>query len=176
MCFFFFQAEDGIRDLTVTGVQTCALPIFIAGNTFNDKQSVALAVASTSLSPVASATIQNNSFITAPTSSGYGSLDLRGAWQGQVTGNTFTGLGTPGATGIVLNQYLSYGSPSVAINNNRFGVTAGSNRFALKTAPGPIIQIDAAQNDWNIYDAAQIPAGNFDHWYRGARTQALLPA
>src|SRR2546430_13546483 len=25
---FFFQAEDGIRDLTVTGVQTCALPIY----------------------------------------------------------------------------------------------------------------------------------------------------
>src|SRR6266568_2501839 len=28
--FFFFQAEDGIRDGTVTGVQTCALPIFAA--------------------------------------------------------------------------------------------------------------------------------------------------
>src|SRR5690349_23652000 len=27
-CSFFFQAEDGIRDLYVTGVQTCALPIF----------------------------------------------------------------------------------------------------------------------------------------------------
>src|SRR5256886_11708680 len=27
--FFFFQAEDGIRDLTVTGVQTCALPISV---------------------------------------------------------------------------------------------------------------------------------------------------
>src|SRR5699024_200758 len=27
--FFFFQAEDGIRDRNVTGVQTCALPIFI---------------------------------------------------------------------------------------------------------------------------------------------------
>src|SRR2546429_7970130 len=27
MCFFFFQAEDGIRDVAVTGVQTCALPI-----------------------------------------------------------------------------------------------------------------------------------------------------
>src|SRR2546426_4171115 len=26
-CFFFFQAEDGIRDYKVTGVQTCALPI-----------------------------------------------------------------------------------------------------------------------------------------------------
>src|SRR5690606_41110437 len=28
-CFFFFQAEDGIRDFHVTGVQTCALPIFV---------------------------------------------------------------------------------------------------------------------------------------------------
>jgi len=30
--FFFFQAEDGIRD-GVTGVQTCALPIFVSTNT-----------------------------------------------------------------------------------------------------------------------------------------------
>src|SRR6478735_11264568 len=29
--FFFFQAEDGIRDYKVTGVQTCALPICLAG-------------------------------------------------------------------------------------------------------------------------------------------------
>src|SRR5260370_20325796 len=28
--FFFFQAEDGIRDSSVTGVQTCALPISVA--------------------------------------------------------------------------------------------------------------------------------------------------
>src|SRR5256885_244492 len=30
--FFFFQAEDGIRDYKVTGVQTCALPILTAGH------------------------------------------------------------------------------------------------------------------------------------------------
>src|SRR5256884_2115294 len=29
---FFFQAEDGIRDVAVTGVQTCALPIFAGGH------------------------------------------------------------------------------------------------------------------------------------------------
>src|SRR5690625_5908296 len=29
--FFFFQAEDGIRDGHVTGVQTCALPIYFLG-------------------------------------------------------------------------------------------------------------------------------------------------
>src|SRR5207249_281562 len=31
LIIFFFQAEDGIRDRNVTGVQTCALPIFILG-------------------------------------------------------------------------------------------------------------------------------------------------
>src|SRR3989449_11785668 len=29
---FFFQAEDGIRDVAVTGVQTCALPIYSAAS------------------------------------------------------------------------------------------------------------------------------------------------
>src|SRR5712675_2135556 len=32
--FFFFQAEDGIRDVAVTGVQTCALPICVIANRF----------------------------------------------------------------------------------------------------------------------------------------------
>ena len=37
MIFFFFQAEDGIRDHCVTGVQTCALPICFTsdGSTVN---------------------------------------------------------------------------------------------------------------------------------------------
>src|SRR2546429_7543076 len=38
--FFFFQAEDGIRDVAVTGVQTCALPIFArlsVGELFTDE-------------------------------------------------------------------------------------------------------------------------------------------
>src|SRR5262249_59541532 len=33
--FFFFQAEDGIRDWSVTGVQTCALPIFTPLGSFS---------------------------------------------------------------------------------------------------------------------------------------------
>src|SRR5438046_8865212 len=39
MLFFFFQAEDGIRDWSVTGVQTCALPIYLgeaAGKPFDE--------------------------------------------------------------------------------------------------------------------------------------------
>src|SRR3712207_8152807 len=41
MSIFFFQAEDGIRDIGVTGVQTCALPISKLQNAvFYDKQKV----------------------------------------------------------------------------------------------------------------------------------------
>src|SRR6266542_5888380 len=47
--FFFFQAEDGIRDATVTGVQTCALPIFLGRNCpgygFIDERTPELSVA-----------------------------------------------------------------------------------------------------------------------------------
>src|SRR3712207_7174694 len=32
---FFFQAEDGIRDIGVTGVQTCALPISVVGQKYD---------------------------------------------------------------------------------------------------------------------------------------------
>src|SRR2546427_2850987 len=41
--FFFFQAEDGIRDLTVTGVQTCALPISTPSKTRNRPSSTSAA-------------------------------------------------------------------------------------------------------------------------------------
>src|SRR5690606_39731056 len=37
LLFFFFQAEDGIRDFHVTGVQTCALPISLGSLTFCGK-------------------------------------------------------------------------------------------------------------------------------------------
>src|SRR5699024_11274369 len=37
---FFFQAEDGIRDRNVTGVQTCALPIFAAYQMKNFEESM----------------------------------------------------------------------------------------------------------------------------------------
>src|SRR3712207_6947768 len=37
MFFFFFQAEDGIRDIGVTGVQTCALPISQMISTFQQR-------------------------------------------------------------------------------------------------------------------------------------------
>src|SRR5690606_40926628 len=39
---FFFQAEDGIRDFHVTGVQTCALPIFISFKNSGGKPRVKL--------------------------------------------------------------------------------------------------------------------------------------
>src|SRR5690606_39716458 len=42
LCVFFFQAEDGIRDFHVTGVQTCALPIWRSGRTMISSPSVVI--------------------------------------------------------------------------------------------------------------------------------------
>src|SRR5256885_12068031 len=66
ICFFFFQAEDGIRDYKVTGVQTCALPILHADDfleerlgdvvTVEDRALAALLVVHDDLESEASAT------------------------------------------------------------------------------------------------------------------------
>src|SRR2546425_9934657 len=45
ICFFFFQAEDGIRDKLVTGVQTCALPISFLGWTYRFQGKIEDAIA-----------------------------------------------------------------------------------------------------------------------------------
>src|SRR5690349_24776660 len=53
--FFFFQAEDGIRDLYVTGVQTCALPILLQSTELNEDAlliSIASAVTTQSIEAV----------------------------------------------------------------------------------------------------------------------------
>src|SRR2546422_379210 len=50
--YFFFQAEDGIRDVAVTGVQTCALPIFDRSSILKAKASAAVNVTASSLSQV----------------------------------------------------------------------------------------------------------------------------
>src|SRR6266508_6510412 len=44
LCFFFFQAEDGIRDGHVTGVQTCALPIWFGDTVKRRSQNVMAAL------------------------------------------------------------------------------------------------------------------------------------
>src|SRR5437762_14094820 len=47
MYHFFFQAEDGIRATSVTGVQTCALPIYIVGTSMGAVIGAALAAGTT---------------------------------------------------------------------------------------------------------------------------------
>src|SRR2546428_829375 len=54
-CVFFFQAEDGIRDLIVTGVQTCALPICeVAGPATSRGRSASPRATTARISPAAS--------------------------------------------------------------------------------------------------------------------------
>src|SRR5882757_5556988 len=76
--FFFFQAEDGIRDIGVTGVQTCALPILsvaIAPDATNANVGDLVADLNAALSfagfarQVAAGNVGNRIMLTAPTGS-----------------------------------------------------------------------------------------------------------
>src|SRR2546430_9229441 len=60
--FFFFQAEDGIRDLTVTGVQTCALPISLSNTS-----RIAFPVGSTLAASACSSLVNMNMIVTIDT-------------------------------------------------------------------------------------------------------------
>ena len=70
LAFFFFQAEDGIRDYDVTGVQTCALPIYYKGEPFDLTNFVD----------------DNTAFITMKTKTGKDlkALELPGLWNGSM--------------------------------------------------------------------------------------------
>src|SRR4030042_3411738 len=62
-CFFFFQAEDGIRDVAVTGVQTCALPIWCSSrnSATNSCSPGSSSAASTSKGQIGRAHVLNSS-------------------------------------------------------------------------------------------------------------------
>src|SRR5216684_5743993 len=90
--FFFFQAEDGIRDVAVTGVQTCALPIsqgfesFRIDHVYREKNAEADALANEALDETARTNAPSPSKPKAPATSesrkvraryAHGALQLR---------------------------------------------------------------------------------------------------
>src|SRR5256884_813198 len=135
-CFFFFQAEDGIRDVAVTGVQTCALPIFLlflvcAATIPALAQSTAsltgiVTDASGAAVPNAKVTVTNKatgvSFNTQTDSAGaylIPSLPI-GVYDIEVTASGFqkalvTDLDLPVATSVTRNVQLRIGETSVTV-------------------------------------------------------------
>src|SRR2546430_5259994 len=64
--FFFFQAEDGIRDLTVTGVQTCALPISLGERTLEERKLVTVLFVDPEMSAKRTVTSLRSSSVLSP--------------------------------------------------------------------------------------------------------------
>ncbi len=140
----------------------------IIGNSFRAWQAVQLAVTS----PGATATIQNNFFYNAPASGALGpsALNLKGGWQGLISGNIFT-LGQSNSLGIALDQYG--GAPSVEIHNNRFSIITGVGSYALRTATLPAPSVNATYNDWNLNDLTAIASVVWDKWDDATRCEAI---
>src|SRR2546429_7429545 len=85
--FFFFQAEDGIRDVAVTGVQTCALPIDATDGLLNN------------------ITVEGNASFN------------NGLLAGSPSGSNVLVGGLAPADGIVVDSNMTYFSPGVAFPN-----------------------------------------------------------
>ena len=84
LCVFFFQAEDGIRDRLVTGVQTCALPILPVAN-----RNLNLPLyPNSNIGPVNNAPIQGGWNLPSGAQT-YGSDVGRGGWANEIPGVTY---------------------------------------------------------------------------------------
>src|SRR2546426_12832518 len=104
--FFFFQAEDGIRDYKVTGVQTCALPI-----------SCAWALRSTSLRPW----WERRSSMTCSTGGG--------GWNGSASRGGYVG-------GARQNRHRVHGAAEGLLCNDGCGCLPGADRPGPDLAGG----------------------------------------
>src|SRR5699024_3255496 len=113
--FFFFQAEDGIRDRNVTGVQTCALPISCSASPSVKASKVVVTAPSTEFSMATHAKSARPS---------------RTAWkasEGELTGNCCTSLTAP-----AFSKYTSAASVKVPARPNKAtveGMPANLNHY-----------------------------------------------
>src|SRR5947207_1566949 len=101
--FFFFQAEDGIRDHCVTGVQTCALPIWGGSTSFQDVNTGGQYIPGT------------NTWTATSTTNAPSARDSHTAvWTGSETGSAMIVWGGS-SNGVVVNtggRYCAQGAPS----------------------------------------------------------------
>src|SRR2546430_15553655 len=106
--FFFFQAEDGIRDLTVTGVQTCALPI-----------STTLATSNLSLTGGSLGVGNSGALIANASSVAVTDVTMTGGASGSLT--------LPSGSWIVSGQWDTSGAGSTFASGASTGTTSGTS-------------------------------------------------
>src|SRR5690606_7424397 len=124
-CFFFFQAEDGIRDFHVTGVQTCALPISGRLGLRNALRACAMVL----LEPVAEVTV------TVPEDAVGGVLGDLAARRGRVTGSEVRAGATVVTATVPLAELFGYATRLRSRTRGRGTFTRRPTGYAPAPAP-----------------------------------------
>src|SRR3989475_4223870 len=151
--FFFFQAEDGIRDLTVTGVQTCALPICSEGLVYSRRIGRAPQLAGTYSDTTSPAFTR-----------------ILGA--GKLTGRLPGGL-TIGALDAVTQHVTGVGGVTIEPTTNYGVVRLRQDLRGGETSIGGIVTAVNRDNDsWTspyLHHSAYVGAADFRHRFPGGR-------
>ena len=136
MCFFF-QAEDGIRDVAVTGVQTCALPIYTLSTSFD--------VSTASYSQNFSVAGQE----TSPRAIKFNTSETKMYIVGQGTDTVYQyslGLTLTLGTGSFASADVG---KTIEANSGAFVLTATDGSYVETTAPTSYAQV--ASGSWSMY-------------------------
>src|SRR5688500_10335781 len=170
-CLFFFQAEDGIRDYKVTGVQTCALPIFTAQEILVDNSSYPTKA------------IEKNSHAYRPLGLGYANLGAllmsKGLPYDGDSGRDYAAAITALMHGAAFAQSAKiardHGGPFAGYDRNRepFLRVMRKHRAALKDINKTHMPKDLFEAAKNVWDEV-IELGE-QHGFRNAQATVLAP-
>src|SRR2546430_6529639 len=178
MCFFFFfQAEDGIRDLTVTGVQTCALPIYSTdANGIARVGSWTLATtagANTLTATSAGLTGSPVTFTATGTAGSAGSIAVSAGDQQTATVNT--AVATPPAV-IVKDQFgnpVGGAAVTFAIASGQGGITGAAHDERKRDRQGRELDARQGRRDQHphrhVHTVERQPGDVHGHRHRGRR-------
>src|SRR5437868_14876429 len=149
MFFFFFQAEDGIRDRNVTGVQTCALPILTSAETGGG------------MSPCWSPYDARGTLVTNACGEFAKTLAAAGQYTIRVHDNSDLKTGTYDVNLVVVSDTAASCAQTIACGETRSGSidqVGQSNSYRFTVAPNETVSITSRQTSaflqacWQLFD------------------------
>src|SRR5438445_10703529 len=134
--FFFFQAEDGIRDIGVTGVQTCALPIFRSTSS-SSRNRLALICATQCTCALAAMISRSNDFVRFTLMAKLSSMKKTAIWPPSARARDFSSNSSFTTLSLVRKRIESPKNPVTVQNSQPYGQPRPDSSGIILNVPQP---------------------------------------